>query len=127
MKLRQKYIVHGLSTVKHGVTEETLIALIQRGKSIEDLLNLGVLEDDFKYDVNSELPVLLDGKMDLTIESYFGSDMWYNTSGTQKGTLEAIADKLSTVRDWMEIPEETSAGINEILDDLNSLIKDMRS
>jgi hypothetical protein len=36
--------------------------------------------------------------------------------------LAEIASQLATVRDWCEIPEETEAGINGVLDALNELI-----
>jgi len=39
-----------------------------------------------------------------------------------KEKLAAIANKLATVRDWCEIPEETESGINSVLDMLNEII-----
>jgi hypothetical protein len=35
--------------------------------------------------------------------------------------IRKAANQLATVRDWMEIPEETQAGINGVIDELNGL------
>lgn len=39
-----------------------------------------------------------------------------------KEALALIANELAAVRDWVEIPDETEAGINGVLDSLNTLI-----
>ena len=44
-----------------------------------------------------------------------------------KAKLIDIADRIATVRDWTEIPEETEAGINGNIDDLNDLIEEIGS
>ena len=40
-----------------------------------------------------------------------------------KEQIAEIANQLATVRDWCDIPEETYAGINGVLDSLNELIQ----
>lgn len=39
-----------------------------------------------------------------------------------KNKLIDIANNMANVRDWMEIPEETFAGINGNIDEINRLI-----
>lgn len=104
---------------------------IKAGKNLNDLIELNLISSNMQYDCESEQPLLLDNKPFMSI---FDPANMVNTplvdsqgGHTQKGRLSEIADRLAEVRTWMEIPEETSAGITAIIDDLNSLINDMRS
>lgn len=40
-----------------------------------------------------------------------------------KEEIAKSADQLARVRDWMEIPEETEAGINGVIDHLNEMAR----